>query len=234
MIILAVFLSLLAAGAAYYLVSQNLTAKPWLEQGVIGDLSDPEQRKEPAAKTGLVLLLAVVGSLFALLASAYLMRAAGADWRAAPMPRLLWINTGVLILSSLAMQIAVFASRRGESRMARLGILAGAAAAFVFLAGQLLAWRQFAAAGYFLSDNPANSFFYLMTGLHGAHLAGGMAALARAVVKARGDVSDPPAQSAIRLCAIYWHFLLVVWLILFALLMGWGGDVVAICRALAS
>jgi cytochrome c oxidase subunit 3 len=203
-----------------------------LEQGLIGDLSDPEGRGEQAAKTGLIMFLAVVGSLFALLASAFLMRAANTDWRAAPMPGLLWLNTAVLVFSSAAMQVAVAASRRGETQRARLFLLSGAGAAFAFLAGQFLAWRQFEAAGYFLSSNPANAFFYLLTGLHGAHLTGGMAALALAVSRAQGDVSA--AQPAIRLCAIYWHFLLVVWLILFALLLGWGGDVVAICRGLVS
>jgi cytochrome c oxidase subunit 3 len=234
MIVAAVFLSFLAAAAAYFVMRADLAAKPWLQQGVIGDLSDPETRKAPAAKTGLIFFLAVVGSLFALLASAYVMRAGEPDWRSAPMPPLLWINTGLLILSSLALQASVHAARRGQSRIARFRLLMGAAAALAFLVGQLLAWREFAAAGYFLSTNPANSFFYLITGLHGAHLAGGVAALAATVVKARGDVAITPERRGLELCALYWHFLLIVWLIMFALLMGWGGDIVAICRRLVS
>jgi cytochrome c oxidase subunit 3 len=149
------------------------------------------------------------------------------------MPRVLWLNTGVLILSSLALQAAVFFSaQRCEKGRARFFLLAGACAAAAFLAGQLWAWRQFAAAGYFLSTNPANAFFYLITGVHGVHLAGGLIALAATVVLARGDVTA--AQSGIRLCAIYWHFLLVAWLLLFALLAGWAGDIVVICRGLVS
>lgn len=232
MTIVAIFLSLLAAGAGWYLAGQNLASKPWLEQGVIGDLSDPEARKAPAARMGVILFLAVVGSLFALLASAYVMRAAGADWQTAPMPRVLWINTGVLILSSLGLQASVHAARRGDPRRARKFLLAGAALALAFLAGQLVAWRQFAAAGYFLSTNPANSFFYLLTGLHGAHLAGGLAALGFTVAKARGDLAEKPARTGVELCALYWHFLLGVWLILFALLTGWVGEIVVICRGL--
>jgi cytochrome c oxidase subunit 3 len=234
MIVVAIFLSLVAAVAAFYVARADLTAKPWLEQGVIGDLSDPETRKGPAAKTGLVFFLAVVGTLFALLAGAYLMRSGEPDWRTAPMPPLLWINTGILILSSLALQASVHAARRGQSRDARIHLFAGAAAALAFLCGQLLAWREFAAAGYFLSTNPANSFFYLITGLHGAHLAGGMVALAATVVKARAEVAVAPDRHGLELCALYWHFLLVVWLIMFALLMGWGGDIVAICRGLVA
>ena len=119
-----------------------------------------------------------------------------------------------------------------RTQRARFFLLAGAGAAVAFLAGQLWAWRQFAAAGYFLSTNPANSFFYLITGAHGVHLAGGLVALAATVAMARGDISV--AQSGIRLCAIYWHFLLVVWLLLFALLAGWAGNIVVICRGLVS
>jgi cytochrome c oxidase subunit 3 len=185
------------------------------------------------AKVGLRVFLAVVGVLFALLASAYATRAVSPDWQSAPMPRVLWLNTGMLILSSLALQAAVvFSARRGETGRARFFLLAGACAATAYLAGQLWAWRQFAAAGYFLSTNPANSFFYLITGVHGAHLAGGLIALAATVAKAHGDIAA--AQPGLRLCAIYWHFLLIVWLFLFALLSGWAGVIVVICRGLIS
>jgi cytochrome c oxidase subunit III len=231
MIIVAVFLSALAAIAVWYLAGQNLAAKPWLEQGVIGDLTDPDERRPLLAKMGLRVFLAVVGALFALLASAYAMRSVSPDWQSAPMPRVLWLNTGVLILSSLGLQAADFFARRRETERARSFLLAGACAAAAFLGGQLWAWRQFAAAGYFLATNPANSFFYLITGAHGVHLAGGLVALA-ATVMAGGNVSA--AQSGIRLCAIYWHFLLIVWLLLFALLAGWAGDIVVICRGLVS
>jgi cytochrome c oxidase subunit 3 len=232
MIIVAVFLSVLAAITVWYLAGQNLAAKPWLEQGVIGDLTDPDERQPLLAKMGLRVFLAVVGALFALLASAYAMRAASSDWQSAPMPRVLWLNTGLLILSSLALQAADFFARHCETERARLFLLAGACAAAAFLAGQLWAWRQFAASGYFLSTNPANSFFYLITGVHGAHLAGGLIALAATVAKAHGDIAA--AQPGLRLCAIYWHFLLIVWLFLFALLSGWAGVIVVICRGLIS
>jgi cytochrome c oxidase subunit III len=233
MIIVAVFLSALAVIAIWYLAGQNLAAKPWLEQGVIGDLTDPDERQPLLAKMGLRVLLVVVGVLFALLASAYAMRSVLPDWQSAPMPRVLWLNTGALILSSLALQAGVFFSARGdEAGRARFFLLAGACAAAAFLVGQLWAWRQFAAAGYFLSTNPANSFFYLITGVHGAHLAGGLIALAATVAKAHDNIAA--AQPGLRLCAVYWHFMLVVWLLLFALLAGWAGDIVVICRGLVS
>ncbi|MFX5494500.1 cytochrome c oxidase subunit 3, partial [Acinetobacter baumannii] len=78
--------------------------------------------------------------------------------------------------------------------------------------GQLLAWRQLSAAGYWLAANPANTFFYLLTALHGLHVAGGLAALGRVTVRAwRGSDAGRLALS-VELCATYWHFLLVIWL----------------------
>jgi hypothetical protein len=142
MIVAAIYVSLLAAIAAFWLVRQDLAAKPWLEQGVIGDSGGPGEGKAP--RVGLWLFLAVVGALFALLASAYVMRMDSPDWRYPPIPRLLWVNTGVLIASSLALQASVFTARRNEAARARFWLLTGAVAAVAFLAGQLLAWREFA------------------------------------------------------------------------------------------
>ena len=134
-------------------------------------------------------------------------------------PWLLWPNTAVLILSSIALYWAVVRARLGDRDGLRLGLLAGGALAAVFLVGQLAAWRELIALGYFASSNPANAFFYLITGLHGLHLLGGLVAWGRTMTKlGRGDEIARLGASA-ELCAIYWHFLLVVWLVLFVLLV---------------
>src|SRR3984893_13444124 len=101
-----------------------------------------------------------------------------ADWAELPSPKLLWFNTGVLILSSVALQYAQVAARRGRIVDVGDGLMAAGLFAFTFLVGQLLAWHQFNPQGYFLSANPANAFFYLLTGVHGLHLLGGLVALA--------------------------------------------------------
>ena len=129
------------------------------------------------AKIGLGVFLAVAGSLFALFSSAYLMRMhMGTDWRRCRCRALLWLNTGVLVASSVALHRAQVAARRGRMDGVRDGLLAGGVLALAFLAGQLLAWRQLDAAGYFLASNPANSFFYLLTAVHGLHVLGGLVA----------------------------------------------------------
>ena len=113
-----------------------------------------------------------------------------------------------------------------------LGLLAGGVSALTFLAGQLLAWQQLRVAGYFVASNPANSFFYLITAVHGLHLMGGMAALGRTTAKVWRGAKMPQVRLSVELCTIYWHFLLLVWLVLLGLLTGWTDNVVDICRRL--
>jgi cytochrome c oxidase subunit 3 len=210
------FLAVIAAIVAWWLVQQRLTAKPWLEPGAIGDTGASSL---PAAKIGLAVFLAIVGCLFTLLISAYSMRMEMGEWRPAPVPKLLWLNTGMLILSSGAMQWAQVAARRGRMDSVRAGLLTGGVFAFAFLAGQLVAWRQLDAAGYYLATNPAAAFFYLITGVHGLHILGGQVALGRTLDKAWQGVAVGKVRLSVDLCAMYWHFLLFVWLVLFGLLL---------------
>jgi len=197
--------------------------------------------------------LAVAGCLFALLISAYFMRTAPAettlaDWVSLPSPKLMWVNTAVLAVSSVALQGAVAAAKQSQrnarqsQRNARQShrdalkswLLAGGVTALAFLAGQLLAWRQLADAGWFLATNPSSSFFYLITGAHGLHVAGGLVALGRTMGKAWGGCKADRLRLSVELCAWYWHFLLLVWLIVFTLLTGWAGDFASVCRQLLS
>jgi cytochrome c oxidase subunit III len=226
------FMAGIAAIAGWWLSQQQLTAKPWLEEGLAADLREQSTSSLPSAKIGLGVFLAVVGSLFALFISAYSMRMNMVDWRALPMPRLLWFNTAVLILSSVALQGAYMAARRSNIDGVIVGLCAGGASAVTFLIGQLLAWRELSAEGYFLASNPANSFFYLITAVHGLHLMGGLVALGRVTAKVWHGVAVTQLRLSVELCAIYWHFLLLVWLVLLGLLTGWTDSFVDICRQL--
>lgn len=219
----------LAAIAGWWLSQQRLAAKPWLEEGVI---ADSRGEALPPAKVGLGVFLAVAGSLFALLISAYSMRINMADWRALRVPSLLWFNTGVLVVSSVALQWAYMAARRNDLEGVIVGLLAGGASAVTFLVGQFLVWQQLNIAGYFLASNPANAFFYLITAAHGLHLIGGLVALGRTTAKVWRGVEMIRLRLSVELCAIYWHFLLLVWLVLLGLLTGWTDDFVDICRRL--
>src|ERR1700733_9549304 len=129
------FMAGIAAIAGWWLSRQRLAAKPWLEEGAIGDFRGGGASSLPAAKIGLGVFLAVVGSLFALFISAYSMRMNMVDWRALPVPRLLWLNTGVLVLSSVALQWALMAARRNDMDGVIVGLGAGGASAVTFLVG---------------------------------------------------------------------------------------------------
>jgi len=224
------FLSVLAIIGAWWLSRQGLTSKPWLEQGTTGVL--PEANATPPSRIGLGIFLAVVGSLFARFFSAYAMRMQLPDWRTLPIPAILWLNTAMLVLSSLALHGANRAVRRGEMPELRMGLLAAGISALAFLSGQLLAWRQLTGEGYLLAANPANAFFYVLTGVHGLHLLGGLVALGRTTEKAWCETTTEPLRLSVELCATYWHFLLLIWLVFLSVLTGWAGEFVDICRQL--
>jgi len=200
-------------------IFHELTVKPWTTgQGKIDDLHAAPTSNRAAKQLALRVFLAVVTVLFALLVTAYGDRMAYEDWRPAPQVNLLWANTFVLILSSVALQWAQYSVRRGRMDAMRAGLLAGGTFTVVFLFGQFLAWRQLATMVYFEVTNPAIAFFYLITGLHGLHLLGGLVAWGRTVSKVWGDFDAAKVRQSVELCAVYWHFLLLVWLVLFGLL----------------
>jgi cytochrome c oxidase subunit III len=233
------FIAVIAVIVGWWLSGQRLTAKPWLEEGPIGEFPGTGAMPLPAAKIGLGVFLAVAGCLFTLVISAYSVRQNMADWRALPLPKLLWFNTGVLVLSSGALQWARMAVRRNDMEGVIVGLLAGGVSAVVFLVGQLLAWQQLRVAGYFVASNPANSFFYLITAVHGLHLTGGLVAIGRTTARVWGgakmtQVKMTQVRLSVELCAIYWHFLLLVWLVLLGVLTGWTDNFVDLCRQLLS
>jgi cytochrome c oxidase subunit 3 len=163
--------------------------------------------------------LVVATVVFSLTVVTYADRMLVADWRALPLPLVLWLNTVLLILSSLALQRARVSADRGQVDGVKSGLLLGGGFAFAFLVGQLAAWQQLVDLGYFAAANPANAFFYLMTALHGLHLLGGLVAWARTSARLRRGVALDSLRLSVELCATYWHFLLVIWLILFGLLL---------------
>jgi len=197
----------------------ELMVKPWVPaEGLVENLGHRDTSSRAAKKLALRVFLAVVAVLFTLLVIAYGNRMAYEDWRPAPQLRLLWANTLVLILGSVALQWAQHSVRRGQMDAMRVGLLAAGAFTVVFLFGQVLAWRQLATMVYFEVSNPAIAFFYLITGLHGLHLLGGLVAWGRAVARVWGDFDVAKMKQSVELCTLYWHFLLLVWLVLFGLL----------------
>ncbi len=200
-------------------IFRTLAAKPWVVDGVISDPSDAELLSIPTPKFGLRVFIAVATVVFSLTIVTYADRMLAADWRALPEPLVLWLNTALLIMSSVAFQRAWNSAKRGQMDGVKSGMLLAGGFAFAFLIGQFIAWRQMIGLGYFAASNPANAFYFLVTALHAVHLLGGLVAWVRASAKLRrGDALDK-VRLSVELCTIYWHFLLIIWLLLFVLLL---------------
>lgn len=229
MSVILVFIIVVAGFCGWWLSQQQLMTKPWLGAGSLGVPETP-YRRTPPEKLGLAVLLAVIGALFALFASAYIMRMDFADWRPAPMPRILWLSTATLAVSSLCLQLAVVAAREDEINWVRGALAGGLATGVAFLILQWVAWGELRAGGYVLSGNPASSFFYLLTGVHALHIWGGLIGLGRTIARSWASTSPQRLVLSVEMCAMYWHFLLFVWIAVFVLLAGWAGDFINICR----
>jgi cytochrome c oxidase subunit III len=223
-----VFLTLLMGAIVWWLFRQTIHVQPWQAQVVVPEMHTTPAR--PAAKTALWVFLGVATSLFVLFVSAYAMRLSLADWNPLPRPRLLMLNTALLACASLAMEWTVHAARRDDQDNVRRGLWASGALTFGFLAGQLIVWKQLNGAGYFVSSSAATAFFYLLTAVHGLHVLGGLVAWARASARSWQGADPARTRLAVELCATYWHYLLAVWVVLYALLVSEGVGL-AICSS---
>ena len=220
------FLAVLMGGVVWWLVKQTVNQRPWAASGSTGSVRTEGVRspltKLPLVTTKLALgvFLAVVTSLFALFISAYSIRMEYGDWRPMPEPMLLWINSGMLVLSSVFLQHAWNSAKRGNHKAVKVGIIGGASLAFAFVIGQLVAWQQLTATGYTIADNPANAFFYTLTGIHALHLAGGLVAIIKTIRRTWHRDPNPDAiRLGVELCTVYWHYLLAIWVILFSFML---------------
>jgi cytochrome c oxidase subunit 3 len=189
------------------------------------------------ARVGLRLFLVVVSSLFFLFLIAFIARSQMADWLPlteplAPLANLwqLWLNSAFLVFSCIALQCSRMAARRARLGATVSGFALGGVFAIAFLVGQFWVWQQFVAWGYFVASNPANSFFYLLTGLHGLHLLGGLIAWSVIVAKFLRRVPLAQLSVSVELCTTYWHYLLGLWFVLFALLASTPQTYEAIAR----
>jgi cytochrome c oxidase subunit 3 len=172
-------------------------------------------------------LLVSISALFVTIGVAYYERAQSPrHWQHIHVPPLLWLSTGLILASTWTLEIARGAFERKNSlRYAQwLAVTVGIGAAF--LASQVFALRELARQGLYLKNNPHSSLFYVLSGVHGIHLLGGMVALVCLLVTASRrpevvlfDFRRQTSRTAA--AALYWHFLAGVWLCLFVCLLVW-------------
>lgn len=207
---------------------------PWNRRG-------PRERLT-RCRLGLLVMLCTSLMLFASLTSAYFIRKDSGtynaqrhmyvpDWKPLEVPPLLWLNTAILLLASVSMELgrrevfrepAVTEEWLGLSRTTVRRSLPWLSVSMVlgagFLTGQWVAWKELYAQGVFFESNPSSHFYYMLTGLHGLHLAGGMLALAWALFAALVGRRLESRQILVDVTAWYWHAMAIVWLGIFALL----------------
>jgi cytochrome c oxidase subunit 3 len=176
-------------------------------------LEDPAKPPPGLYRVGVTAVCVSVFALFAALTVAYYVRSRRPPfWEPIELPPTLWLSTALILASGVTFEAARRVFRRGRWRLASNLLLVTASLGAAFLASQLTAWRTLVLQGAFLSQNPHSSFFYLFTGIHAAHLVGGLVALFVLVLgRAR-------RRELVDVVAFYWHFLGALWVALFAVL----------------
>lgn len=199
-----------------------LLEKPWEQNG---QLQSQSRDREHTRRAGLRLMLIVVSVLFFLFIVAFLMRSQYPDWQPlAEEPNnplfnssTLWLNSAYLVMASICMHWAKIKVHKTNHESFPLGLALAGLFSIAFATGQLLFWQQLSQQGFMVNTNPALSFFYLLTGLHVVHVGIGLVVWMFASWAAIAHSSK--LRHYVDICAIYWHFLLGLWAVLFVLFM---------------
>ena len=202
-------------------IFQLLTEKPWEQDQIEAD--NEHQGKTvnlTKQKLGLRTLMAASTVLFSLFVVAYSDRMLVHDWRNMPEPWLLWFNTGILVISSLVFHQTTKYAKNELFDKTKNGLYFIGFLAYSFLIGQLIVWYQLMNTGYYATSNVANAFFYLFTTIHALHIIGGIYFWGKTTSKfIKKSLKKEEINNLIDICAVYWHFLLAVWLVLFGLML---------------
>jgi len=182
-----------------------------------------EEAKKPLGmhpkKFAMWLFIASVTMLFASLTSAYIVRQAEGNWLYFELPALLYWSCGIIVLSSVSMQMAYWAAKKDLLERVKSLVSVTAFLGVAFLICQLLAWGQLVENSVYLVGNPSGSFLYILTGLHGLHLVSAIVYLFILLVAAYRFKVHSRSLAQIEMCATYWHFLGGLWLYLFIFLL---------------
>jgi len=203
---------------------RDITEKSWLDQTLpTTEYGTLTQRDFFSKRIALWLFIAMVTVIFTLFIVTFLTHSqypdfaalAGEPWRPLGDTSQLWISTGLLIVSSVLMELALTQAKAQRPGYSLGFLLAAAVLALQFLVSQAMVWQQLSGMGYGIRSNPASSYFFLFTGIHGLHLLGGLVVLVRPLSFMWRSSPTEVVTGSLRLCALYWHYLLGIWLLLF-------------------
>jgi cytochrome c oxidase subunit 3 len=184
-------------------------------------------RYSPARyRVGIWVAIASIVMLFTALTSAYIVRMASSnDWTPLRMPKVLWLSTAVILISSVTIEISKRSLKRARDSQYGLWLTLTAVLGVVFVGSQYAAWRNLARQGVYMATNPHCSFFYLFTAVHGLHVLGGLLALTYLLLRTRKKRDSVEGElrrvGAAEAATLYWHFLDGLWICLFLLLFFW-------------
>ncbi len=170
-------------------------------------------------KFALWLFLVTVLMIFAALTSAYIVRQAEGNWLEYELPEIFWLTSGIVLLSSISMQVAYFAAKKDNFIGLRIGMVLTVLLGFAFLVGQWYSWVALVDREVFFVGNPAGSFLYVFTGLHALHLISGVIFLIIVLISTFRYKVHSQALNTLEMAATYWHFLGGLWLYLFLFLL---------------
>ena len=170
-------------------------------------------------KFALWLFLVTVLMIFAALTSAYIVRQAEGNWLEYELPEIFWVTSGIVVLSSVAMQFAYFAAKKDNFLGLRIGMVATVLLGIGFLVGQWYSWVALVDREVFFVGNPAGSFLYVFTGLHAVHLISGVIFLIIVLISTFRYKVHSQALNTLEMATTYWHFLGGLWLYLFLFLL---------------
>ncbi|MFD1187292.1 cytochrome c oxidase subunit 3 [Pontibacter rugosus] len=172
-------------------------------------------------KFSLWLIIISIIMMFAAFTSAYIVRREEGNWLEFDLPNILLINTIIIVLSSVTMQLAHNAARKDNLQMLKLMLLLTAGLGAAFLVGQLNGWSTLVNNNVFFGgtgSNPSGSFLYVLTGVHGFHLITGLIFVLIVFFSSLRYKVHSKNMLRIHLCTVYWHFLGGLWLYLYIFL----------------
>jgi len=207
---------------------KSLQEKPWLPTALDQQTSSPASLpdRERSATTALQFLLAVITVIFFLFTITFLQRTqsfdfqalSGEPWLPFTNTDILWQNSAYLLVASISIMLATKLAEQQRFYLTIISLTTTSLFTLMFISGQVQVWQQLHQSGFYIYSNPANSYYFLLTGIHALHIVGGVFAFIRCTWLFAIEFSYPQLASRLKLCARYWHYLLFIWLFLFFLL----------------
>jgi cytochrome c oxidase subunit III len=190
----------------------------------MSELKIVEEAKKPLSmnpkKFALWLFIVSVCMIFASLTSAYIVRQAEGNWQVFDLPPLFWVSSVVILVSSITIHWSYLAAKKDNLEMVKVGMGLTTVLGIAFLVTQVMAWNELVSNNvYFTGGNPSASFVYVLSGMHGLHIVGGVVFLLITLVATFRFQVHSKNLNLIEMCTTFWHFLDALWLYLFLFLL---------------